>query len=327
MRMRVRVPAVSQRNRSFLEGIGHRSHLLFVVEKFKPQLPPDYGNGCHQVFGKSWLISKTILNHQEDEYGSMRLAFGPFQIDCTDDKQELLFSGQPLDLPLTACLKILTALVQGRGRLVSKNDLMNAGWGETAVEDINLSVAISTLRKELDPRLRDTLRTERSCIKTVHRRGFRFMLPVTDVTDAATENDAANANATAREEPRTQADAPDMPRSGQPAGTAENKPNLTLYYHKRLASVGTSGGECHPKERRLVQWWGFREHFMKQGITVGVVVRKVGNGKLYFWSVMLYTNSNPVTPNVAASKADEAPPGEASRTLSPHGADAPTIPG
>jgi hypothetical protein len=50
-------------------------------------------------------------------------------------------------------------------------------------------------------------------------------------------------------------------------------------YQRRLGSKG----------RKTIQWWSFVEHFRKQGITVGVVIRKVGNGKLHFWSVMLYT--------------------------------------
>jgi hypothetical protein len=64
-------------------------------------------------------------------------------------------------------------------------------------------------------------------------------------------------------------------------------------YREREAAVGVSdqGG------RRMVQWWGFVAIFERQNIRVHVVVRKVGGGKLHFWSVMLDTKRyRPVTP-------------------------------
>jgi len=52
----------------------------------------------------------------------------------------------------------------------------------------------------------------------------------------------------------------------------------------RLA-VGASGMFAS-KKRKIVQWWRFAEPYQNQGM-VRVVVRKIGNGNLHFWSVML----------------------------------------
>ena len=126
----------------------------------------------------------------------MRLAFGPFQIDS--DRKELLFHEQPFDLHLQASFDALLVLVQRKwsvdrvgvgDSLVSKNDLMDAVWGDTSVLPVNLNVAISRLRDELDPKLLEQLGQEKSCIRTVHGRGFRFVLPVTAVPDEVDEHD------------------------------------------------------------------------------------------------------------------------------------------
>ena len=111
------------------------------------------------------------------------------------------------------------------------------------------------------------------------------------------------------------------PRPPYPGETA----TTLRSYKKRLAAVGASG---NGHQRKLVQWWSFVEHFTEQGIKVGVVVRKVGNGNLHFWSVILYTNWNgPGTPHVSPRTRDQVPPGEASRIALPCVTNAPTTRG
>ena len=53
---------------------------------------------------------------------------------------------------------------------------MAAVWGRTVVENANLTVQISALRRILDQG-----RPEGSCIQTVAARGYRFVAPVTRV--------------------------------------------------------------------------------------------------------------------------------------------------
>jgi adenylate cyclase len=70
-------------------------------------------------------------------------------------------------------LEILGVLVERSGDLVSRTEIMDAVWPETAVDDSNLNVQIAALRRVLDQG-----RTDGSCIQTVPGRGYRFVVPV-----------------------------------------------------------------------------------------------------------------------------------------------------
>ena len=76
-------------------------------------------------------------------------------------------------------LDVLAALVERAGELVFKEEIMAAVWGRAAVENANLTVQISALRRVLDEG-----RLEGSCIQTVAARGYRFIAPVTRVEHA-----------------------------------------------------------------------------------------------------------------------------------------------
>jgi TolB-like protein/Tfp pilus assembly protein PilF len=79
----------------------------------------------------------------------------------------------PVSVGLRA-LDVLGALVERSGDLVSKEEIMAAVWGRTVVENANLTVQISALRRILDQG-----RSEGSCIQTVAARGYRFTPAVT----------------------------------------------------------------------------------------------------------------------------------------------------
>jgi DNA-binding winged helix-turn-helix (wHTH) protein len=83
-------------------------------------------------------------------------------------------------------LDILGVLIARAGEVVSKEDIITAVWPETVVEDSNLTVQISALR-----RLLDHDRSNGSCIQTVSGRGYRFIAPVarpnTEVLPASPE--------------------------------------------------------------------------------------------------------------------------------------------
>jgi DNA-binding winged helix-turn-helix (wHTH) protein/predicted ATPase len=68
---------------------------------------------------------------------------------------------------------ILRHFVEHPDRLVTKEDLFAAVWGDTVVSEAALTSCIRDLRRALA----DTSRTPRY-IETVHRRGFRFIGPV-----------------------------------------------------------------------------------------------------------------------------------------------------
>jgi len=74
---------------------------------------------------------------------------------------------------------VLRVLITAQGDLVSKDEIMEAVWPGTVVEDNNLTVQISALRRVLDQE-----RAEGSCIQTVPGRGYRFLAPVRRVKPA-----------------------------------------------------------------------------------------------------------------------------------------------
>jgi DNA-binding winged helix-turn-helix (wHTH) protein len=86
---------------------------------------------------------------------------------------------QALALPPKA-FDVLHYLVTHPDRLVTKDELLDAVWPQTAVSDGVVRMAIGVLRKALG----DTAQTPRY-IATVPRRGYRFLAPVTERTGVA----------------------------------------------------------------------------------------------------------------------------------------------
>src|SRR5260370_4740367 len=83
-------------------------------------------------------------------------------------------------------LDVLGVLIGGDGDLVLKDEIMAAVWPGTVVEDNNLTVQISALRRILDRG-----RGEGSCIQTVAGRGYRFVGSVRRPSVEAPSNAAA----------------------------------------------------------------------------------------------------------------------------------------
>jgi len=103
--------------------------------------------------------------------------FGDFVLDPAE--RLLLFRGQPVRLtPKT--FDLLVALVRHRGRLMSKDRLLDEVWPQIFVAEINLSVNISALRKCLG-----LDRGRQAFIETVPKGGYRFVAPVRVASRAA----------------------------------------------------------------------------------------------------------------------------------------------
>ncbi len=99
--------------------------------------------------------------------------FGPFRLD--PDKPCLWRDGEPVALTPKA-VETLLILVRESGRLVEREELMNAIWPNTFVEDGNLNFNVSVLRKALG-----TDESGEQYIQTVPRRGYRFRAEVREV--------------------------------------------------------------------------------------------------------------------------------------------------
>ncbi len=71
---------------------------------------------------------------------------------------------------------VLAHLVTHAGQLVTKQQLLDAVWPQTSVGDAVLKACLREIRQVLG----DTAKSQQF-IRTVHRRGYRFIAPVTDV--------------------------------------------------------------------------------------------------------------------------------------------------
>src|SRR5258705_11635533 len=96
--------------------------------------------------------------------------FGPFVVDRT--RYRVLRGDHVLELT-PKLLDLLLHLVDHAGSLVTKEQLLDALWPGANVTDNALAQAVSELREALG----DDAATPRF-IKTVTRRGYRFIAPV-----------------------------------------------------------------------------------------------------------------------------------------------------
>lgn len=103
----------------------------------------------------------------------LRLTFDRFELDEADAR--LASSGKAVPLAPRP-FAVLCALARSPGRLVTKNELLDAVWGHRFVTESVLKTTISELRAALE----DDARKPR-CIETVARRGYRFIAPIAGV--------------------------------------------------------------------------------------------------------------------------------------------------
>jgi DNA-binding winged helix-turn-helix (wHTH) protein/TolB-like protein/lipoprotein NlpI len=110
--------------------------------------------------------------------------FGPFQLDPPE--RLLLCDGQPVSLTPKA-FDLLLALVDRSGHLVEKEELLRLVWPGSFIEEGNLAVTISLLRKALNDD-----RGHHRYIETVSKRGYRFVAEVKRLDDDALVIASAN---------------------------------------------------------------------------------------------------------------------------------------
>jgi DNA-binding winged helix-turn-helix (wHTH) protein len=96
--------------------------------------------------------------------------FGRFHLEI--DQRRLLKDGQPVAIQ-PKVFDTLAALVERRGRLVEKSELMALLWPDTVVEDINLARNVSDLRRILSDG-----DNAPGYIETVSKKGYRWTATV-----------------------------------------------------------------------------------------------------------------------------------------------------
>jgi len=96
----------------------------------------------------------------------VHVTFDRFELDL--DRRSLLENGRPVHLSPKA-LRLLEILLANRPRALSKRELGDAIWPDTAVEESNLASLVAELRTALGDRGRDT-----PFVRTVHGFGYAF---------------------------------------------------------------------------------------------------------------------------------------------------------
>jgi DNA-binding winged helix-turn-helix (wHTH) protein/TolB-like protein len=107
----------------------------------------------------------------------MTYRFGDFRYDSA---QRVLYRGEELVPLVPKALDTLQILLERRGTVVEKSELMKLVWPDTTVEEVGLPRNISLLRKALGDDSED-----HPFIETIPRRGYRFAAEVT-TEEAAT---------------------------------------------------------------------------------------------------------------------------------------------
>ena len=122
--------------------------------------------------------------------------FDGFRLEVA--QRRLLFDGQPVPLK-PKILDLLLYLIQRHGQLVVKDDFMKEIWPDAIVEENNITVSMSILRKTLGEN-----RVGRKFIETVPRQGYRFVAELTEISlgqTAVRDGSKTASHAESQEEP------------------------------------------------------------------------------------------------------------------------------
>ena len=121
----------------------------------RPRRQPGAGRDCNVA-----LEATDFENPMPDRY-----RFGRYEVRPAE--RQLLIDGRPTALGARA-FDLLQALIERRDRVVGKNELLELIWSGVVVEENNLQVQVSTLRRVLGA----------NAIATVPGRGYRFTQPL-----------------------------------------------------------------------------------------------------------------------------------------------------
>jgi len=99
-------------------------------------------------------------------------------------QRQLLRQGVKVELGDRA-FDVLVALIERRGQVVTKSQLLDLVWPSVSVEESNVQVQVSALRKHLGP----------NAIATIQGRGYRFTAPLEEATSGRRVQPATEAGA------------------------------------------------------------------------------------------------------------------------------------
>lgn len=188
---------------------------------------------------------------EHDTPASPQIVFEPFRLDPADER---LWRGEE-NVPLgRKALEVLLCLVGRPGRLVTKREILEAVWPETAVSEAVLTTAVRELRRALGDRAR-----EPRYVETVHGRGYRFIAPVLETERAPTVADPPAARA------------PESPAGGRGASTQPRPPRSYPVLGQAPRLVGREA-----ELARLEEWYAAAAEGDRR---IGFVAGEAGIGK------------------------------------------------
>jgi DNA-binding winged helix-turn-helix (wHTH) protein/alpha-beta hydrolase superfamily lysophospholipase len=118
--------------------------------------------------------------------------FGDYALDA--DRRELSLRGGLIAVE-PQVFDVLMYLVRNRERVVSKDDLLDAVWGGRVVSESTLTSRINAARRAVGDS-----GAQQETIRTVARKGFRFVAPVEEVTGTADREAAPSRSRAFRQE-------------------------------------------------------------------------------------------------------------------------------
>jgi Tol biopolymer transport system component/DNA-binding winged helix-turn-helix (wHTH) protein len=105
--------------------------------------------------------------------------FDEFELDVP--QRQLLHDGQPVPL-MSKSFELLLVLVEHRGRILDKDELYQLVWPDQVVEESNLTVHMSAIRKALGERA-----NRPRYITTISGQGYRFAADLHELEDPTNE--------------------------------------------------------------------------------------------------------------------------------------------
>ncbi|HEV2861036.1 MAG TPA: winged helix-turn-helix domain-containing protein [Pyrinomonadaceae bacterium] len=187
-----------------------------------------------------------------EDTGRRIYEFGPFRLDVTERR---LRRGPEVKPLADKSFEVLVALLERRGSLISKDELMERVWPDAVVEENQLASNISLLRKALG----DDAKAQRY-IQTVPKHGYRFRAEGETVSDegdteiVVAERIRSHIILEEKSEPAREAGAgPVAAEDALPPGAA-----LPARRRRRLGRLAAAAGAFLAVALAVAGWYAFK---------------------------------------------------------------------
>ena len=170
-----------------------------------------------------FISAEFNLNVVSDSVSTVYL-FDEYRLDVS---RRMLYRGEHEVVLPPKAIETLMALIDLRGEIVSKGDLMRIIWGDTIVEESNLDHYLHVLRKTLGQKS-----DGQSFIETLRRRGYRF---TSDVRVIEAPNRNGKRSTLADSNPAQFTDRDDSPTAS--LGLAAESPTANIVKPSRFSPL------------------------------------------------------------------------------------------